>query len=74
MKVLIHRPLVLLVREGWIKVRRSEMEKVVMRSGPKESEGQNVSRISLNSIYELSPYRKENTALHRYRGQPVNAV
>jgi hypothetical protein len=28
----------------------------------------------LNNIQEFSPYRKENTTLHRYRDQPVNAV
>jgi hypothetical protein len=28
----------------------------------------------LNNIYEFRPYRKENTALHRYTDQLVNAV
>jgi hypothetical protein len=28
----------------------------------------------VNNIQELSPYRKENTTLHRYKDQPVNAV
>jgi hypothetical protein len=28
----------------------------------------------LNNIQEFSPYRKENTTLHRYRDQLVNAV
>jgi hypothetical protein len=28
--------------------------------------------VGLNIIYEFSPYRKENTALHRYKDQPVN--
>jgi hypothetical protein len=28
----------------------------------------------INNILEFSPYRKENTALHRYEDQPVNAV
>jgi hypothetical protein len=28
----------------------------------------------LNNIYALSPYRRENTALHRYKNQFVNAV
>jgi hypothetical protein len=28
----------------------------------------------LNSSLEFSPYRKENTALHRYKDQPVNGV
>jgi hypothetical protein len=26
-----------------------------------------------NDIYEFSPYRKENTALHHYKGQVINA-
>jgi hypothetical protein len=28
----------------------------------------------LNNIYEFSPYRKENTTLHHYKDQLVNAV
>jgi hypothetical protein len=27
-----------------------------------------------NNIYEFSPYRKENTTLHHYKDQLVNAV
>jgi hypothetical protein len=28
----------------------------------------------LNNTYEFSPYRKENTTLHHYKDQLVNAV
>jgi hypothetical protein len=28
----------------------------------------------LKNIQEFSPYRKENTAFHRYKDQPVNAI
>jgi hypothetical protein len=28
----------------------------------------------LNNIYDFSPYRKENTTLHHYKDQLVNAV
>jgi hypothetical protein len=28
----------------------------------------------LNNIYEFSPYLKENTTLHHYKNQLVNAV
>jgi hypothetical protein len=28
----------------------------------------------LNNIYEFSPYLKENTTLHHYKDQLVNAV
>jgi hypothetical protein len=28
----------------------------------------------LDKIQEFRPYRKENTTLHRYKAQPVNAV
>jgi hypothetical protein len=30
--------------------------------------------VRLNNIQKLSPYRKENTALHSYKDRLVNAV
>jgi hypothetical protein len=30
--------------------------------------------VRLNNILKFSPYREGNTALHRYKDQPVNAV
>jgi hypothetical protein len=36
--------------------------------------GRENADVRLNYILEFGPYRKENTALHRYKDQPVNAV
>jgi hypothetical protein len=49
---------------------RRQLTNYVPQGLPQPFEGE----ARLNNIYESSPYRKENTTLHHYKDQLVNAV